>query len=156
MKHSRLCDAEGLISRQEMQDLFTFTLVRNPWDRLVSYYHWLREQSFEHQAVTLAQRVGFSTFLNDEATQSAIRQAPYGAYMCDGAGQEHCDLFIRLEHLDEDLTALKDHLGFDLDMPRVNASSRDADYRASYSDADDALVSLLAAEDIARFNYRFG
>jgi sulfotransferase famil protein len=155
-KHSRLADAEGLISRHEMQDLFTFTLVRNPWDRLVSYYHWLRGQDFEHPAVSLAQRVGFSTFLNDEATQQAIRQAPYGSYMCDGAGQEHCDLFIRLEHLGEDLAALKNHLGFDFDMPVVNASSRDADYRASYSDADAALVSQLAAEDIARFNYGFG
>ena len=155
-KHSRLADAEGLISRQEMQDLFTFTLVRNPWDRLVSYYHWLRDQSFEHPAVILAQRVGFSQFLNDGATRQAIRQAPYGAYMCDGAGQEHSDLFIRLEHLGEDLGALKSRLGFDFDTPRVNASIRDADYRASYSDADAALVSQLAAEDIARFNYGFG
>jgi Sulfotransferase family len=155
-KHSRLADAEGLISRQEMQDLFTFTLVRNPWDRLVSYYHWLRDQSFAHPAVILAQRVGFSQFLNDEATRQATRQAPYGAYMCDGSGQEHCDLFIRLEHLGDDLAALKSHLGFDFDMLRVNASIREADYRASYSDADAALVSQLAAEDIARFNYGFG
>jgi sulfotransferase famil protein len=155
-KHSRLADAEGLISRQEMQDLFTFTLVRNPWDRLVSYYHWLRAQSFEHPAATLARRVGFSQFLNDQATQGAIRQAPYGSYMCDGAGREHCDLFIRLEHLSEDLAVLKLHLGFDFDMPQVNTSKRGADFRTSYSDADAALVSQLAADDIARFNYGFG
>ena len=53
-KHSMLTDLYGLVTQDEIEDFFVFTLVRNPWDRMVSYYHWLRDQRFDHPAVTLA------------------------------------------------------------------------------------------------------
>ena len=56
-KHSKLSDLDGLLAPEELPELFVFTLVRNPWDRMVSYYHWLREQSFDHPAVGLAQAI---------------------------------------------------------------------------------------------------
>ena len=155
-KHSRLTDIYGLVTQAEIEDFFTFTLVRNPWDRMVSYYHWLRDQNFDHPAVGLAQRLDFSGFLNEEHTKLTMRAAPYGHYMRDRHGTEHCNLFIRLEHLQQDLKALEAHLGFGLGpVPVINASQRDADYRSYYNDADADVLAEICAEDIARFDYRF-
>ncbi len=154
-KHSTLAEAEGLVTRAQMADWLCFTLVRNPWDRMVSYYHWLRGQSFDNPAVGLAQSLDFRAFLAHPQTCDSVAAWPYGAYMRDGAGREHGDLFIRLEHLDADLAPLAAHLGFRPEIARVNASDRAADWR-SYYDADSAaLVGRLCAEDIARFGYRF-
>ena len=50
-KHSTLRDIDGIVDASAMQDYFVFTIVRNPWDRMVSYYHWAREQSFDHPVV---------------------------------------------------------------------------------------------------------
>lgn len=61
-KHSTLADIEGLVSRAFIANAFTMTLVRNPWDRMVSYYHWLRAQRFDHPAVHLARRTDFAGF----------------------------------------------------------------------------------------------
>ena len=42
-KHSNLRDIVGIVDASAMQDYFVFTIARNPWDRMVSYYHWARE-----------------------------------------------------------------------------------------------------------------
>ncbi len=155
-KHSRLTDIYGLVTQDEIEQFFIFTLVRNPWDMMVSYYHWLRAQSFEHTAVTLAQQLDFSGFLNNEHTQAVMRAAPYGQYVKDRDGVERCNLFVRLEHLTQDLAPLEDHLGFSLnEVPIANESVRDADYRVYYSDKDAACLAEVCAEDIARFGYSF-
>ena len=75
-KHSTLADVAGLVTQAEMADFFTLTLVRNPWDRMVSYYHWLRAQGFAHPAVGLAKAKDFSGFLNHPQTQTNATKFP--------------------------------------------------------------------------------
>lgn len=155
-KHSTLADIAGLATEHEITTFFTVTLVRNPWDRVVSYYHWLRDQSFAHPAVGLAKTHDFSGFLNHGQTQTALRLWPYSAYMRDALGVERASLFARLEHLDQDLAPFEAHLGFRLTpLARINTSDRARDWRGFYSDADAALVADISAEDIARFGYQF-
>lgn len=158
-KHSRLADIDGLLPRQELDRLFVFTLVRNPWDRIVSYYHWLRVQSFDHPAVRLATGCEFSAFLNHPETRASLARERYGDYVRGADGRERDAVFVRLEHLAGDLAPVEARLGLGLGLrlqvPHVNRSARPADWRACYSPADAALVGELCAEDIARFGYLF-
>ena len=62
-KHSTLADIDGVVSASELEPYFIFTLVRNPWDRLVSYYARLRAQSFQHHAVALAKKSDLAAYL---------------------------------------------------------------------------------------------
>lgn len=153
-KHSTLADIDGLITPDEIPDLFTFTLVRNPWDRIVSYYHWLRGRSFDHPAVRLSQSLSFTDFLNHAHTRLSLSAAPFAFYMTDIRGQERCNAYIRLEHFAKDAAPLWDHLGFELTLGHENRSNR-VDYQRYYSDGDRALVADLCAADIARFGYSF-
>ena len=155
-KHSTLADIDGVVGTDELDEFFLITLVRNPWDRLVSYYHWLRGQSFEHPAVRLAASLGFSDFLNHEQTRATIGAWPYGRYMTDSTGHERASHFVRLEHLAEDMAPFEQHLGFPLTpLAHCNRSERPADYRKAYTDADARLVAGVCAADIARFGYSF-
>lgn len=155
-KHSALSDIAGLASDAEIATFFTVTLVRNPWDRAVSYYHWLRDQHFAHPAVGLAKAHGFADFLNHPQTRTALALWPYGAYLRNRLGEERASLFARLEHLDADLSPFEAHLGFSLTpLARVNESGRERDWRGYYTDQSAAMIAALCAEDITRFNYRF-
>lgn len=154
-KHSTLRDIEGLVSAEFIAQAFTVTLVRNPWDRMVSFYHWLQDQSFEHPMVARAQAMGFKPFLDHAETRRAIATHPYASYMRDADGVDRGRLYVRLEAFEADAAPLWQHLGFELAMPHVNASNRAKDYQDYYDSDSREWVATLCAEDIARFEYSF-
>jgi Sulfotransferase family len=155
-KHSRLADITGLVTQQQMAQYFVFTLVRNPWDRMVSYYHWLGAQNFAHPAVKLAQSLGFSDFLNHPGTLQALQNDISQQYVTDPLGVNQCNLFVRLEHLSQDLAPFEAHVGWSVGpLPKTNASHRTMPYQNYYSAADRQSIARLCAQDIDRFGYRF-
>ena len=154
-KHATLADIDGLVTPAQMDGYFCFTLVRNPWDRMVSYYHWLRAQGFDHPAVRLAQELDFSPFLNHPVTVASLRAAPPPHYMTDAAGQVRCNCYIRLEHFAEDSADLRAHLGFDVALDRINASDRGRDYRAYYGESDSQLVAEICGFEVNALGYTF-
>jgi hypothetical protein len=155
-KHSTLRDIPGLVTLELIRDSFVFTLVRNPWDRMVSYYHWLQAQTFDHPVVPLARDLCFTDFVAHPTVQAGLRANPVFHYVTLPDGREHCAAFVRLEHLEQDLAPVEAHLGFSLsDMPHVNQSNRDAEYRDYYSDSARSLISDLFQAEIARFGYLF-
>ncbi len=155
-KHSKLADIEGLVTAEEIAAFRVFTLVRNPWDRMVSYYHWLQAQTFDHPAVTLAKSVDFSGFLNAPETVESFRTGNAVDYVRDPSGTQKCELFLRLEHLEDDLPKLEDMLGLKLaPLAHLNKSARPEGVGTLYSAADRQLIAELAAPDIEAFGYTF-
>ena len=155
-KHSALADLDGVVEHDELDNLFLFTLVRNPWDRMFSYYHWLRAQNFDHVAVRLAKASKFASFVAEPAIAASFTAAPASSYLTDARGTLRAGHYIRLEHLAQDIAPLEAHLGFALDIPHVNRSARAGDHRAAYNDTSRAQVAKMCAQDIAQFGYCFG
>jgi hypothetical protein len=153
-KHSTLADIDGVLSPAEISAHLCFCLVRNPWDRVVSYYHWLRAQRFDHPAVGLAQTCDFAAFLRHTHTQTTLQGWPYARYMRDSVGTEH-GLFVRLEYMSDDLAPVIAHLGFVPDIPHENRSDRGADYRSYHTQETREIIAHVCAEDVARFGYAF-
>jgi len=156
-KHSTLADIEGLVDEAFIASAFVFTIVRNPWDRMVSYYHWLRAQSYAHPAVAIAKAKEFGDFVCDPLIAASLSASPFASYVTSSDGVERCDLYLRQGHLAEDIKALETQFNFRLELPeRVNTSERRADYQSYYSDAARDAVAEFCGEDIGRFGYGFG
>ncbi|MEP1765470.1 MAG: sulfotransferase family 2 domain-containing protein [Sulfitobacter sp.] len=155
-KHSTLADLDGVVAQDELDALFIFTLVRNPWDRVVSYYHWLRGQSFDHPAVGLAKTLSFEAFVFHPTIAASFAATPAASYVTDAEGAVRATHYIRLEHLAHDLLPLQAHLGLELEIPHINQSARATGYQRAYSEASRAQVAKLCAQDIDQFGYVFG
>ena len=153
-KHSTLADIEGVLAPETMDEMMVVALVRNPWDRVVSYYHWLREQSFEHPAVGVAKATDFKEFVRTPEIRDSLRHNSYGSYF-RLRGVEKPALFIRLERFSDEIAPFERHLGFRITLPKVNESPRDRDFRRYFDSETKQIVAQECAEDINRFTYSY-
>jgi hypothetical protein len=154
-KHSTLADIDGLVSTDEMAEMFIFTLVRNPWDRMVSYYHWLKVQKFDHAAVALAKNTPFKEFAQAPLITTSFNATPAHHYTTDANGTERCQSYIRIESFEKDARPLVEHLEFDVCLEHVNRSEREQNYQSYYCAASKEAVALACETDIERFGYKF-
>ena len=155
-KHSKLSDIEGVITRDDMRQFKVFAITRNPWDRFVSYFHWLQSQKFDHPAVKLAKELSFADFLGHPVNLRAIQNDQVSDYLSDPSGHDCRDLVLRLEHMGEDLAKLVTLLGFSVSkIPHENRSDRPRDYRGFYGDKEAAIIAQAYRDDIKTFGYTF-
>ncbi|MBE9477368.1 MAG: sulfotransferase family 2 domain-containing protein, partial [Proteobacteria bacterium] len=109
-KHSRLTDIYGPVTQKQIESYFVFTIVRNPWDRMVSYYHWLKAQTFDHPAVRGAHQHCFTDFISDLATLKSLQNDASLDYVSDRNGVDRCDFYLRAESLQQDTKSLEQRL----------------------------------------------
>ena len=149
-KHSTLADAEGLITRDEMETLFTFTLVRNPWDRMVSSYAYKVHGTSEKQR---SRNDSFEEFLHAEFKRKKKQQVEY---LHDSDGKVDINFIGRFESLANDYQRLGEQLGIVLPaLPVLNKSKGRGDYRDLYNDKTRQLVAKKYQDDIDLFEYTF-
>ncbi|MCE9629572.1 MAG: sulfotransferase family protein [Planctomycetia bacterium] len=138
------------------ESLFKFAFVRNPWDLMVSYFHFLR--TAEEHATHVSHRRRFATRLPDfeaylryEIRRGKISQTQM---LCDPRGRLLVDFLGRYETVAADFSHVCRRIGLVAPLGHVNASSR-RDYRDYYSPRLVALVRDHFAEDIERFGYDY-
>lgn len=149
------------------RDCFRFAITRNPWDRFVSAFHYLkRKPASADDAAWAACMLGeFDEFAAFEAAMVRSRDlqarvmmwrhfTPQWFFLCDLRGRLLVDHLARFENLEQDLRAIGETIGIDARPARVNVVERAA-YQEYYSPAGRDLVGRLYARDAALFGYDF-
>lgn len=140
----------------ETWSYFRFSIVRNPWDKIVSAYskkdvHLCR--SAMQQGLNL-EAGGFEEFVQRTAEINHAHLRPQTEYLFADDGELLVDFVGRWETLIPDFARICDQLGVDLVLPWENASQRN-DYRDYYSAATRRLVEQRYRSDIEAFGYAF-
>lgn len=143
-KHSKITDIHARWNSEHLgnwEDYFKFSCVRNPWDRLVSFYF------SPHLGNTTFNKKQFIEIIQDVERGSQL------SYLSEGE-QLAVDFLIRFESLTEDFAQVCDRLDIHAELPKVNQSDH-RPYREYYDDETQALVAKLYQADIQQFGYSF-
>ena len=132
------------------QSYFKFCVARNPWDRVISQYHW------RYRDLPAQQRPGMDDFLNSSHVRSLQRKG-HGLYMKNG--QPLVDKVLRFESLGDELDELKQTLNLPgaLALPHAKGGHRQdkRHYRDVLTTAQRDRIADLFAPEIALMGYRF-
>ena len=150
-------EARALVGPEMWRAYFKFAFVRNPWDRLVSWYHMCTQRAAENN---------FSRYIKENAptfddfviktTTGIAEKTTYNQldYVTDENGVVMLDFVGRYETLHEGLAIVKVRLNLSFELPHVNKSDH-KNYREYYTNETREIVAQRFARDVRYFGYDF-
>jgi hypothetical protein len=146
------------IGESKWNEAYKFTLVRNPWDKVVSLYEYRRKKDRTEIA---ARGISFSDWV--KMTYGEDRNydyynvksfQPQVDWLKDNEGKISIDFVGKFESINEDFNHIKSVIGLDTELPYLNASKRFG-YQAYYDNETRDIVARWFHEDIDLFAYEF-
>lgn len=138
---------------------YSFAFVRNPWDKVVSHYHFRRmtnQTGLDSNNVEFSQWVKLAYDENDPRYYDNPKMfMPQLDWLSDSNGLLLVDDIGRFESLDEDFNKICTKIGaVDCVLPHAKRSKR-GDYREYYDSHSIEIVRKCFEKDINYFGYEF-
>lgn len=146
---------------RDFDQYFKFTFTRNPWDRVVSAYFFLRSGGWNTSGLPEYPVRDFTLFsdfvknwLTEENARSVLHFRPQVDFVRDRYGHVGVDFVGRMESLEEDFEYVRRRLGIEAQLARTNQSQHLA-YQDLYDDKSKEIVRSVYHSDIEVFGYSF-
>ncbi len=150
--HAPLRHAERVLPAPTFRALYKFAFVRNPWDRLVSWYSFILQDPGHRRHRRVGRLPSFEAFVRRELANPRRSQ---WRMLTLSDGRLGLDFVGRFESLERDMAIVCRELGIDcLPLPRTKVSSH-RPYQEYYSPALAQLVAESCRREIDEFGYRF-
>ncbi len=134
---------------------FVFGVVRNPWDRLVSWYRFANQgQSFQEWITNQFQpyqQAGL-TFHPDFKSLSTWYRVCTPQYDWFG---DNCTTILSYETLEDEFDIIRTYTGCNSDLPFDNKNATIVNYKDYYDDNLKTIIGDVFAKDIVKYNYEF-
>ena len=138
----------------QYKNYFKFSFVRNPWDRVVSWYSFSKNAKSPKRNTS---GISFKEFLLDPALRRIVWAAPI---QFQYKFTENCDFIGKTENLQEDFDIICDKIGIPQQkLPHKEHwsqnKSKHKHYTKYYDDETREIVAKKYAKDIEYFGYKF-
>lgn len=167
--HMTIGHYQLVFSQSEFNSYFKFTFVRNPWDRLVSAYHFLKAGGFNEADKkwaedNLAEYKDFDSFVNGwlsperiQSPNSILHFLPQFKFVCLRDNLPMVDFIGHFENLEEDVSYIGKRIGAcKQNLLFINKTrARRDDYRSYYTEDTKRIVADVYSTDIRIFGYDF-
>lgn len=138
-------------------ELFSFSVVRNPWARAVSLY--FRDEGVQcHQKMSFTDFIGNHYYASDTCVVPSLHQNQ-SDWLTDESGQIAIDYVGKIEELEKLIEVVRDatngRLKIDNQVINANKRSRSTSYRHLYDDYTKGVIAKRFEKDIDLFKYQF-
>jgi len=150
--HIRWGEIRAAVSPETWAGYFKFAIVRNPWERFVSYCAFMTRETDRFAADP---RAVMNRVLNNPEHHQRVIFRPQHEFICDGNGAIKVDFVGRHGTMQASYDTICARIALTTaSLERINASSH-GPWRDYYDDALKARVEEVYARDIAVFGYTF-
>lgn len=161
---------QHLLSSQIKQELgedifnryFKFTIVRNPWDKAVSQFTYMKKRKDLRAFIGLAEDDSFKKYLSLIQQSVHVQWESQHKFIMDENNKLMVDFLGRFESFERDTHKILDELKIGKTMlglrfkkiPHTNKSLR-SHYKDYYDAESKKIVEKIYNEDIERFEYTY-
>jgi hypothetical protein len=125
---------------------FKFAIVRNPYDRMVSYYHF--HKSTQYRFPAKANSLSFDEWIIKGLDSNMKKNQTW--YL-----DEEVDYIGRVEYLEKDWDLICQEIGIEpYTLPNYNVSEH-KEWKSYYTDDSDKVVRKIFQDDFETFNYDY-
>ncbi|WP_448210854.1 sulfotransferase family 2 domain-containing protein [Colwellia sp. MEBiC06753] len=162
--HLTYREYQAILGTKTLDKYFTFTFVRNPWDRVVSAYHFLKNGGFGAQDKhwfdhNLGHNHDFNEFVLDWLTPNNIWKKhhfrPQTHYLKNRQAQVALDFIGRVENMALDFDYVAKRLNCDVNLLEKSNISQHLGYHNYFSQEAKERVAKIYKQDIEMFGYNF-
>jgi len=151
-------------SESKFRSYFTFSFVRNPYDRFVSAYFFLKaggrnsdDRKWSDAHLNMFDDVNsFASALAEPPFRKEILKKPHFRpqykFLCDLKLRPILDYIGRFENLEEDFSVITKRLQLNACLPHYNKSDH-TNYQQLLNPASKTLLRKLYAPDVSIFGY---
>ena len=158
LDHSTALEKYRQLGPAAWQRKFTFSVVRNPWDKVVSHYHYrvkTNQTGLGEQSLPFRDWLQRCYVDRDPAYYDQPRMfMPQRQWLVDERGEMLVDFVGRFENLAQDFEHICERLSLSASLGHAKPSSRGG-YREYYDPVSEALIGDCFAEDLEAFGYSF-
>lgn len=161
LAHTTAKEMRGFLGSAAWNKIFTFTVVRNPWDRTCSMYHYRKrigninpEWSFQDYVFELAKAKHDTQYFEYHGYR-------FGAcdYILGDNGEVIVDFVAKYENRVHDLKIIASRLGLEVEdfgeLKILEAKPKGVHYSEFYDSEMQNIVGEVYSKDIELFNYSF-
>ena len=151
----QICEEVGA---DRFESFYKFSFVRNPWDKAVSQFHYMKTRPDLRMLMGVRPWTTFRKYLRilRKHHNRHVQSYEQWRFVCREDGELMVDFLGRFESLEEDFRKVASAIGLDdVTLPHSMKTKKRRPYTEYYDRGSADIIAEIYARDIELLDYRF-